>query len=162
MAISVGDVLPAAKLQKVGAEGPEVVDLNAWAANSKIAVFAVPGAFTETCSTVHVPSFIRNAEKFRAKGVAEIVCVSVNDIFVMDAWSRNTGAGAAGIHLLADGDSSFTKAMGMVFTAAPVGLINRSRRYAMLVEDGTITVLEIEASPGECSISGGESLLEKI
>ncbi|MEM7439263.1 MAG: peroxiredoxin [Pseudomonadota bacterium] len=162
MVISVGDALPEAKLQKVGAEGPEVVDLNAMAAGGKVAVFAVPGAFTGTCSTVHMPSFIRNAEKFREKGVAEIVCVAVNDIFVMDEWSKATGAGDAGIHLLADGDSSFTKAMGMDFTAPPVGLIDRSKRYAMLVEDGKITALEVEANPGECSISSGESLLDKV
>ena len=162
MAIATGDRLPEAKLVKMGANGPEEVDLNAMAAGKKIVVFAVPGAFTPTCHSAHMPSFIRTADQFRDKGVDAIVCVSVNDAFVMKEWAAATGAGDAGIEVLADGDGSFTKAMGMDFSAPPVGLMNRSKRYAMVVEDGTVTLLEAEESPGTCEVSGGEALLAKV
>ena len=138
MAIGTGDTLPEAKLAKMGADGPEVVDVNALGAGKKLAIFALPGAFTGTCSTAHVPSFIRTVDQFKAKGVDEVICISVNDVFVMQAWGEQTGATAAGIHMLADGDASFTKAMGRAFTAPPVGLIDRSTRYAMIVEDDAI------------------------
>lgn len=162
MAINVGDKLPEAKLTRLGAEGPETVDLNEMARGNKIVVFAVPGAFTPTCHSAHMPSFVQNAGKFRDKGVSDIVCVSVNDPFVMGEWAKSTGAADAGIHVLADGDSSFTKAMGLEFSAPPVGLIDRSKRYAMVVEDGTVTALELEDNPGECSLSAGPALLDKL
>jgi peroxiredoxin len=162
MALGSGDNLPTAKLGKVGAEGPETVDLNAMAKGKKLAIFALPGAFTRTCSAAHLPSFMRTADQFRAKGVDNIICISVNDIFVMKAWDDQTGASKAGIEMLADGDGSFTKAMGMEFTAAPIGLIDRSKRYAMIVEDGKITTLQQEESPGVCDVSGGEALLATL
>jgi peroxiredoxin len=162
MAIGTGDTLPEAKLAKMGADGPEVVDVNALGAGKKLAIFALPGAFTGTCSTAHVPSFIRTVDQFKAKGVDEVICISVNDVFVMQAWGEQTGATAAGIHMLADGDASFTKAMGRAFTAPPVGLIDRSTRYAMIVEDGKITTLQEEENPGVCDVSGGEALLEAV
>ena len=127
----------------------------------RVAIFALPGAYTGTCSTQHVPSFIRTADQFRAKGVDRIVCVSVNDPFVMGAWAKDTGAEAAGLTFLSDADGAFTEAMGMSFDAPAAGLFGRSKRYAMLVENGTITALEVEESPGQCSISGGESLLAR-
>lgn len=159
MSISKGDKLPAATLTHLGGDGPEPVDLAARTAGRKVVIFAVPGAYTGVCTNAHVPSFIRTADKFAAKGVEEIMCISVNDPFVMSAWGESTGAAAAGITMLADAESAFTKAMGMTFTAAPAGLIDRSKRYAMLVEDGTITLLNQEESPGECDISAGEALL---
>ncbi|MEL7301340.1 MAG: peroxiredoxin [Pseudomonadota bacterium] len=162
MAISVGETLPEASLLRIGAEGPEEVALGSLVKGRKVVIFGLPGAYTGTCTTAHVPSFIRTAEAFKAKGVDEIICVAVNDPFVMDQWSKDTGAGAAGITMLADGMSTFTKGIGMDFTAPPVGFVDRSKRYSMLVEDGVVKVLNPEASPGECEISAGEALLEKV
>ncbi|MBR9862044.1 MAG: peroxiredoxin [Rhodobacteraceae bacterium] len=162
MAIGPGDTLPEAKLAKMGADGPEVVDLNEMGKGKKLAIFALPGAFTGTCSTAHVPSFIRTIDDLKAKGVDEVVCVSVNDVFVMQAWGEQTGATEAGIQMLADGDGSFTKAMGRDFSAPPVGLIDRSKRYAMVVEDGKIVTLQEEENPGVCDVSGGEAILETL
>lgn len=160
MALNEGDKLPEGTLLQMTQDGPAAVDLAQYA-TGRVAIFALPGAYTGTCSTQHVPSFIRTADQFRAKGVDRIVCVSVNDPFVMGAWAKDTGADKAGLTFLSDADGAFTEAMGMAFDAPPAGLFGRSKRYAMLVEDGTITALEVEESPGQCSISGGESLLAK-
>lgn len=162
MTISVGDTLPEANLIRLGEKGPEAVSLHGLAKGRKVVIFAVPGAFTPTCHSAHVPSFIRTKDQFMAKGVDEIVCVSVNDPFVMKAWGEATGATAAGLTLLADADSAFTKAMGLDFTAPPVGLLARSKRYALYAEDGVIKQLHLEESPGTCEISGGEALLAAI
>jgi cytochrome c peroxidase len=162
MTIATGDTLPAANLVRIGADGPEAVSLADHAKGKKLVVFAVPGAFTPTCHSAHVPSFIRTKDQFDAKGVDEIICVSVNDPFVMQAWGEATGATAAGITMLGDAESTFTKAMGMDFDAPPAGLIARSKRYAMLVEDGKVTKLHVEESPGVCEISGGEALLAEL
>ncbi|KQB14477.1 peroxiredoxin [Rhodobacter capsulatus] len=162
MTLTVGEKLPAATLLKIGANGPEAVDLAALTAGRKVVIFAVPGAYTGVCTTAHVPSFIRTKPQFDARGVDEILCVSVNDPFVMAAWGEATGATAAGITLLADAEAAFTKAIGMAFSAPPVGLIDRSARYAMLVEDGVVTVLNREESPGVCELSAGEGLLAAL
>lgn len=160
MTITTGNKLPEATLLKMTDSGPAQVT-TAELSTGRAAIFALPGAYTGTCSTQHVPSFIRTADQFRAKGVDRIVCISVNDPFVMGAWAKATGADAAGIEFLADADGSFTRAMGMSFDAPQAGLLGRSRRYAMLVDNGTITALDAEENPGQCSISGGEALLEK-
>ena len=160
MALNEGDKLPGGTLLEMTQDGPAQVDLAQYA-TGRVAIFALPGAYTGTCSTQHVPSFIRTADQFRAKGVDRIVCVSVNDPFVMGAWAKDTGAEAAGLTFLSDADGAFTEAMGMSFDAPAAGLFGRSKRYAMLVENGTITALEVEESPGQCSISGGESLLAR-
>ncbi len=160
--ISAGDNLPEATLLQMGAEGPEEVRISDKTKGRKVVIFAVPGAFTGTCTTAHVPSFIRTKAQFDAKGVDEIICVSVNDPFVMGAWGETTGASAAGLTMLADATSEFTKAVGMDFDAPPAGLIARSKRYAMLVEDGKVTALNLEESPGACEISAGEGLLDVI
>ncbi len=162
MAISVGDALPDATFVRMGADGPEEVSLATLSKGRKIALFAVPGAFTPTCSSAHVPSFIRTKAGFDAKGVDEVICVTVNDVFVVQEWAKATGADAAGITMLADPQSEFTTAIGMDFTAPPVGLISRSKRYALYAEDGVVKVLNEEASPGECEISAGETLLDAI
>ncbi len=162
MSITVGDRLPGATLLQMGENGPETVDLAARLGGRKVVIFAVPGAYTGVCTTAHVPSFIRTFDKFTAKGVAEIICLSVNDPFVMKAWGEATGATAAGITLLADAESAFTTAIGMDFTAPPAGLIKRSARYAMLVEDGVVKVLHREESPGLCETSAGEGLLAAL
>ncbi|MEM6478000.1 MAG: peroxiredoxin [Pseudomonadota bacterium] len=162
MAISVGDTLPEASFVRLGSEGPEEVSVESLTKGRKVVLFAVPGAYTPTCHSAHVPSFIRTKDGFDAKGVDEIVCVSVNDPFVMKQWGEDTGASAAGIAMMADAASTFTTAIGMNFDAPPVGLMARSKRYAMLVEDGKVTVLNEEASPGECEISAGETLLDAL
>ncbi|PJE35426.1 peroxiredoxin [Pseudooceanicola lipolyticus] len=162
MTISAGDTLPDATLIELGADGPKPTSVADKVKGRKVVIFAVPGAFTSTCTSAHVPSFIRTKDKFDAKGVDEIICVSVNDPFVMGAWGESTGAAAAGITMLGDPHSAFTKAIGMEFDAPPVGLMGRSKRYAMLVEDGVVKVLHAEESPGECGISAGEGLLEAI
>lgn len=159
MPITVGDTLPEATFSRMGDKGPEQVPLADLTKGRKVAIFAVPGAFTPTCHSAHVPSFIRTKDQFMAKGVDEIICIAVNDPFVMKAWGEATGATAAGLTLLADGTSAFTTAIGMEFSAPPVGLMARSKRYAMLVEDGVVTILHAEESPGVCDVSGGEALL---
>jgi peroxiredoxin len=128
----------------------------------KVVIFGLPGAFTGTCSESHVPSFMRTKAQFDAKGVDEIVCVSVNDPFVMDAWSKSTGAGDAGLTMLGDPGSAFTKAIGMNWTAEPVGFYDRSHRYALYAEDGVVKVLHAEENPGVCDMSGGEAMLDAI
>ena len=159
MTISQGDSLPDAKLVQLGAKGPEAVSIADKTKGRKVVIFAVPGAFTPTCHSAHVPSFIRTKDKFTAKGVDEIICISVNDPFVMKAWGEATGAAAAGLTMLADAGSEFTKAIGMDFDAPPAGLIARSKRYAMLVEDGKVSLLHVEESPGVCEATAGEGLL---
>ena len=162
MTISVGDTLPEANLLRLGAAGPEQVSVSELTKDRKVVIFAVPGAFTPTCHSAHVPSFMRTKDAFAEKGVDEIICVSVNDPFVMKAWGEATGAAAAGISLLADGASEFTKAMGMTFDAPPAGLVARSKRYALQAVDGVVKVLQIEDSPGQCTISAGEAMLDAI
>ncbi|MEA5159659.1 peroxiredoxin [Cereibacter johrii] len=162
MVISVGDRLPEATLVRIGAEGPEQVQLSERLKGRNVVIFAVPGAFTPTCHSAHVPSFIRTKDQFAGKGVDEIICVSVNDPFVMKAWGESTGASGAGITMLADADGTFTKALGLAFDAPPVGLIGRSRRYALQAKDGVVAVIHLEESPGVCETSGGEALLAAI
>ena len=162
MTITTGDTIPDATLLRMGADGPEAVQLSTLTKGRKVVIFGLPGAYTGTCSTAHVPSFMRTIDDMKAKGVDEVICVSVNDPFVMDAWSKDTGAGDAGIAMLGDAQSEFTTAIGMDFTAPPVGFVSRSKRYSMLVDDGKVTILNAEASPGECEISAGETLLNAL
>lgn len=162
MSISKGDTLPDATLLRMGDDGPEQVKLSEKIAGRKVVIFAVPGAYTGVCTTAHVPSFIRTKDAFDAKGVDEIICIAANDPFVMQAWGDSTGATAAGITMLGDAESEFTKAIGMDFSAPPAGLIARSKRYAMLVEDGSVSLLHVEDNPGMCETSAGEALLDAM
>lgn len=162
MTISVGDTLPNAKLLHMGAAGPETVDLAAKLKGRNVVIFGLPGAYTGTCTTAHVPSFMRVKDKLAAKGVDEVICLSVNDPFVMKAWGDSTGAAAAGIAFLGDGDASFTKALGMEFSVPAIGLIDRSKRYALYAVDGVVKVLHAEENAGQCEISGGEAMLAAI
>lgn len=158
MTIAKGARLPAGQLLKLGENGPEPVDA-AGLAQGRVAIFAVPGAYTPTCTNAHMPSFVQNADKLRDKGVARVVCIAVNDPFVAGRWAQDTGANDAGIEVLADADGSFTRALGMDIKAE--GWVNgRSRRYAMLVDDGTVTSLQVEETPGTCTLTSGEALLE--
>ena len=162
MTISTGDALPEATLLQIGANGPEGVSLHARLKGRRVVLFGLPGAYTGTCTMAHVPSFIRTRDAFAARGIDEIICLSVNDPFVMKAWGDSTGATAAGITLLADADAAFTLAIGMAFSAPPAGFINRSKRYALYAEDGVVKVLHAEDSPGLCDTSGGEAMLKAI
>ncbi len=162
MTISVGDTLPAGELMKLGTAGPEPVALDTLTKGRKIALFGLPGAFTATCSAAHLPSFIRNADAILAKGVDEIICMSVNDPWVMDAWDRETGAAKAGITMLTDPVGTLTVAMGLDFSAPPVGFVNRTRRFAAIVEDGAVTWFQEEQERGVCNFTAGETLLEAL
>jgi len=161
MTISTGDRLPEATLTRMGAGGAETVDLGARLKGRSVAIFAVPGAFSTTCHVAHLPSFLRNKAAFDARGVDEIICIAVNDPFVMKSWGEATGATAGGITLLADADGAFTRAIGMEFDAPAVGFFGRSRRYAMHVVDGVVKVLNVETGRG-CEVSAGEALLAAI
>ncbi|AUQ73241.1 peroxiredoxin [Phaeobacter piscinae] len=160
--ISVGETLPEATLTRMGAEGPEQVSMAELTKGRTVAIFAVPGAFTPTCHSAHVPSFIRNKDALAAKGVDEIICIAGNDPFVMQAWSEATGAGAAGITMLSDAECGFTDAIGMRLDAPAAGLIGRSLRYAMLARDGKVEIMNAEDNPGQCELSAGEALLASI
>jgi peroxiredoxin len=159
--IEVGQKLPNATLTMMGPEGLQQVDLASRLKGRRVIIFGLPGAFTPTCSSAHLPSFMRTKPQFDAKGVDEIICLSVNDPHVMRAWGETSGGAAAGITFLADQASEFTKAIGMEFTAPPAGFFDRSKRYSMFVEDGVVTIFNPEIEKG-CAISGGENLLDQI
>jgi glutaredoxin/glutathione-dependent peroxiredoxin len=161
MTISTGDHFPSATLRMMGPNGPEAVELADKLKGRKVVIFALPGAFTGTCSTIHVPSFIRTAPAFAAKGVDEIICIAVNDPFTLKAWGEATGATAAGITTLGDSEGILTQALGMLFSAPALGLIGRSNRYAVVVDDGVVTYVNVD-NPGECNLSTGEMLLETL
>ena len=160
MAISQGDKLPDAVLRRMGDNGPEEITIDALTAGRKIVLFGLPGAFTPTCSSAHVPSFMRTKDAFLEKGIEEIICVSVNDVHIMRQWGAVTGATAAGLSMWADPASEFTTAIGMNFNVEVLGFYGRSSRYAMIVENGVVTQLNQETERGVCDISGGETLLE--
>ena len=162
MTISVGDHIPEGTLMKVGTEGPEPVGVESLTKGRKVILFGLPGAFTSTCSSAHLPSFMRNMDAFKEKGVDEVICLSVNDPFVMDAWDKNTQAAEAGVTLLADPSGALTVAMGLEFSVPEIGFVNRSKRYAALLEDGVVKVLNIEEAPGACEISAGETMLAAL
>ncbi|MGB7271043.1 MAG: peroxiredoxin [Albidovulum sp.] len=159
--IGVHDRLPEAVLLRMGADGAEEVRLSGKLKGRRVVIFAVPGAFTPTCDSAHMPGFIRLADDFRAKGVDEIICISVNDAHVMRYWGETTGAAAAGITLLADADASYARALGLVYSNPQVGMLDRSRRYAMLVEDGIVAAFDLDEL-GQCSLSTAEAFLTRI
>ncbi|UPH72332.1 peroxiredoxin [Abyssibius alkaniclasticus] len=162
MTIQPGDKLPSATFLQIGAAGPEPVASADVFKGKRVALFGLPGAYTGTCSTLHVPSFMRVAPALRDAGVDAIVCVSVNDPFVMKAWGEATGGADAGLTFLADADGGFIKSIGLDFTAPPSGLIGRSQRFAALVDDGEVKILNVEPSAGECNLSAGETLLAQM
>ncbi|MEO8242410.1 MAG: peroxiredoxin [bacterium] len=162
MTITVGNTLPDATLLQMGAGGAESVSLGDKLKGRKVVIFGLPGAYTGTCTTSHVPSFMRVSEKLAAKGVDEIICVAVNDPFVMKAWGESTGAVAKGITFLGDGDASFTKAIGMEFSNPPLAFYDRSQRYALYAVDGVVKVLNHGKETNACEISGGEAMLDAI
>lgn len=159
MTIQVGDRLPGATLIKVSADGREPVTTDDFFAGRRVALFAVPGAFTPTCSARHLPGFVDKAGELRAKGVDAIACTAVNDPFVMEAWAKS--AGAEDVDMLADGNAEFARALGLDMDSSRFGMGTRSQRYAMLVEDGTVRHLFVEA-PGEFAVSSAEHLLSAL
>jgi len=166
MTIKVGDKLPAGTLQEfIEVEGngctvgPNTFKVEDLVKGKKIAVFALPGAFTPTCSAKHVPSFIQNFDALKGKGVDEIWCVSVNDAFVMGAWSRDQKAGGK-IRFMADGSADYTRKLGLELDLNARGMGMRSQRYSMLVDDGVVKTLNVEA-PGKFEVSGGDTMLKQ-
>lgn len=161
MSISVGDKLPEANFTVMTNDGPSGMSTTDVFAGKKVAAFAVPGAFTPTCHLKHLPGFLDHLNDFKDHGVDTIACIAVNDIFVLDAWAKNTGAEGK-ILFLADGNGDFTKAIGLDFDASAVGLGMRSKRYAMLADDGVVKVLNIEDTPASAIISSADELLKSL
>jgi peroxiredoxin len=160
MTIKVGDTVPAATFTTFGPDGPGPLTTDQLLKGKKVAIFAVPGAFTPTCSAKHLPSFKQHAADLKAKGVDAIACVSVNDVFVMKAWGENQGVGTD-ILMLADGNGDFTKAIGLELDGSRFGMGPRSQRYSMIVDDGVVTELNVE-SGGEYRVSSAEYMLEQL
>ena len=158
MPIKVGDKLPNTTFRVMTAEGPKPKTTDEVFKGKKVALFAVPGAFTPTCSNLHMPSFLNNIDAFKAKGIDTVAVTAVNDAFVMKAWADKTG-GDGKIDFLADGSAEFAKGIDMTLDASGNGLGIRSKRYSMLVEDGVVKKINIEEAPGKCEVSGGQALL---
>ena len=159
MTISVGDKIPAVTMIKATSEGPQPVSSEEYFAGKKVALFSVPGAFTPTCSAKHLPGFVEKADELKAKGVDEIVGTAVNDAFVMGAW--NASAGSDDITMLADGNADFVEAIGLTMDAANFGMGKRGQRFSMVVEDGTVTQLNVE-EPGDFKVSSAEHMLGQL
>jgi len=162
MTIEVGAKLPEATLGRVGENGLEAVSLSSLTDGKKTVIFGLPGAFTRTCSAAHLPSFIRTADAFRAKGVDHIVCISVNDVYVMKSWDEAQGASKAGVELLADGSAELTKKLGLQFSTPAIGFVDRCKRFSAYVENGEVKVLHFETQAGACDLTAGETLLAEI
>ena len=160
MTIKVGDKLPSATFSAGTAEGPRPMSTDDIFAGKKVALFAVPGAFTPTCSAKHLPGFKDHVADFQAKGVDTIACVSVNDAFVMKAWGESQSVGDA-ILMLGDGNGDFTKAIGLEMDGSKFGMGQRSQRYSMIVEDGVVKELNVEA-PGEFKVSAADYMLAQL
>ena len=159
MTISVGDRLPDVRLTIATADGPQPTSSSEFFGGRRVALFAVPGAFTPTCSARHLPSFVEKAGELKQKGIDEIACVSVNDPFVMSAWGGS--AGSDDIVMLSDGNGEFAEALGLSMDASQFGMGKRSQRYSMLVNDGVVEQLNVE-EPGDYRASSAEHLLEQI
>jgi peroxiredoxin len=160
MTIQVGDTLPSINLMTMTGEGPKPISLSDISAGKKIVLFAVPGAFTPTCSLQHLPGFIEKNLEFRNKGVDVVACVSMNDPFVMKAWGEDRKVGED-ILMLSDGNGEFTAAIGLEMDGSGFGLGTRSQRYAMVIDDGVVSALNIETGPG-LDVSSAETILEQL
>jgi peroxiredoxin (alkyl hydroperoxide reductase subunit C) len=160
MTIKVGDTIPSMKLTMATPEGPKEVSTDEIFRGKKVVLFAVPGAFTPTCSAKHLPGFVQNADKIKAKGVDTVACIAVNDAFVMNAWGKDQGTDGK-VTMLADGSATFTKALGLELDLTARGLGIRSQRYALLAQDGKVTHLAVEP-PGGFDVSKAESVLAAL
>ena len=159
MTISKGDKIPDVTLVKATENGPEKVQSGEYFKGKKVALFSVPGAFTPTCSVKHLPGFVEKASDLKAKGVDEIVATAVNDAFVLGAWNKANGS--SDITMLADGNGQFADAVGLTMDAAKFGMGQRSQRYSMIVNDGVVEQLNVEA-PGEYRASSAEHMLDQL
>lgn len=160
MAIKVGDKVPAGKFRQLTAEGPKEITTDELFGGKKVAVFAVPGAFTPTCSAKHLPGFVEKVAELRSKGVDAVACLSVNDAFVMNAWGKQQNADGK-VQMLADGNGDFTRAVGLEMDGSGYGLGKRSQRYAMIVQDGVVKALNVE-KPGAFEVSSAEAILKAL
>jgi len=160
MTIKVGDKLPSLTLTIASAEGPKALETAEFFAGKKVVLFALPGAFTPTCSAKHLPGFITHYDALKAKGVDAILCLSVNDVFVMDAWGKDQKVGDS-VTLVADGSAEFTNAVGLVLDLTSKGLGVRSQRYALIADDGVVTWLAVEAGGG-FEVSSAEAVLAAL
>jgi glutaredoxin/glutathione-dependent peroxiredoxin len=160
MAIKVGEKIPSAKLQHKTKDGIQTISSDDLFKGKKVVLFALPGAFTPTCSAKHLPGFVNNHQDFKKKGVDTVACLSVNDAFVMDAWGKDQHVEDK-VMMLADGNGDFTKAVGLTMDATGYGMGLRSQRYAMVVEDGVIKKLNVEA-PGAFEVSSAEAILKAL
>ena len=159
MTIAIGDKLPDVKLMKAGQAGPEAVQTSDYFKGKRVALFSVPGAFTPTCSAKHLPGYVENAAQLKAKGIDEIACTAVNDAFVMGAWGK--ASGSDDITMLGDGNGEFAKAVGLEMDGSGFGLGSRGQRFAMVVNDGSVEQLFVEA-PGEFKVSSAEHVLGQL
>ena len=160
MAISVGDKIPSAKLKTMTAEGPKDISTDDIFNGKKVVLFAVPGAFTPTCSAKHLPGFVDKAAEIKGKGVDTIACLAVNDAFVMGAWGKAQNTGEK-VLMLADGAAAFTKQLGLDLDLTGPGMGVRSKRYAMVVDNGTVKALQVEA-PGAFEVSSADAILKAL
>jgi peroxiredoxin len=161
MTIKVGDMLPSVTLRQVTPSGAKEVSTKSFFAGRKVVLFAVPGAFTPTCSQRHLPGYVERAADLKAKGIDEVACVAVNDAAVLTAWGRDQKAEGK-VALLADGSGDFTRALGLELDLSKMGLGIRSQRYSMLVEDGVVKSLNLEPAPGQVDASGAEAMLKAL
>lgn len=160
MTIAKGDKIPATTFVKMTENGPEPVESDAYFAGRKVAIFSVPGAFTPTCSAKHLPGFVEQAAALKAKGVDEIACTAVNDAFVMGAWGKSANADGK-VTMLADGNGAFAKAVGLEMDGSKFGMGTRGQRFSMIVNDGVVEELNVEA-PGDFKVSSAEHMLGQL
>ena len=159
MTIAIGDKLPDVKLVKVTNDGPDAVQTSDYFAGKKVALFSVPGAFTPTCSAKHLPGFVEKADELKAKGIDEIACTAVNDAFVMGAWNKASGSEA--ITMLSDGNGELAEAVGLVMDGTGFGMGKRGQRFSMVINDGVVEQLNVEA-PGQFEVSSADHMLGQL
>ncbi|PJK31464.1 peroxiredoxin [Minwuia thermotolerans] len=161
MTIQVGDKMPEGGFMQMTDDGPAPITSSDLFDGKKVVLFAVPGAFTPTCSAKHVPGFVSRADELKAKGVDTIACLSVNDVFVMNAWGKDQSVGDK-VMMLADGSGDYVSRLGLELDLTPRGMGKRATRFAMIVNDGKVEHLGVESNPGELTVSGADAILEKL
>ncbi len=161
MTIAINDHIPSIALRQLGGGGIEEIKIDEYIKGKKVIIFGVPGAYTPSCHNQHLPGYIENAAEIKAKGVNEIICVAVNDPFVVAQWAEDTGANGK-VTILSDGNAELTKTMGLEFDGSGFGLATRSKRYVMIVNNGTVESLDIEDAPSDVELSGAAACMLKL